>query len=153
MKKSPLLLFIFLLFSCSRDAKRNNEQVEDVRNTLKNYYEAVAHSGLLAEFAYLDSSRDFFWVPPGFQGPVGYDSIARIIRQNAGALRSVQSVFDTLSVFTLSERFAGYSGRLHSVVTDTGGRRTEMRLVETGTLIKRQDGWKLYCGQTSMLAP
>jgi hypothetical protein len=36
-------------------------------------------------------------------------------------------------------------------MTDTAGKTTVIHLLETGVMIYRKNGWKLYHGQTSML--
>ncbi len=125
----------------------------EVTATLGKYYEDIRQRGLLAEFDYLDSSDDFFWVPPGYSGHLSYDSVVAVIRQNAPMLRSVNNRFDTLHVMPLTKELAAYTGRLRSVCTDTADRETETNLVETGTMIKRANGWKLLYGQTGVWAP
>ena len=37
-----------------------------IRQTLYDYVGAIKQKGLTAEFKFLDSSADFFWVPPGY---------------------------------------------------------------------------------------
>lgn len=125
--------------------------VSDVRQTLDDYYNDIRKSGLTAEFKYLDHSPDFFWVPPGYAGAISYDSVATVLRQNAAQYKSIDNSFNTLKIIPLSKELATYSGRLNSTMTDTSGKTTTFSLVETGILIKRNDGWKLLHGQTSML--
>ena len=122
-----------------------------VRQTLNNYYNDVKQSGLTAEFKYLDSSSDFFWAPPGYSSAISYDSVARLLRQNAPNFQSITNTFDTLSVIPLSKELATYTGRLQSTMVDTAGKSTTTTLVETGVLIKRTDGWKLLSGQTTVV--
>jgi len=123
--------------------------VNEVAETLENYYSDIADKGLMAEFDYLDSSRDFFWVPPGSAVALSYDSIYRVLGQNAQMFRSIVSEWDTLGITPLSPELALYTGRLRSTATDTSGVTSTVRLVETGLMIKRRDGWKLLSGQTS----
>jgi hypothetical protein len=123
----------------------------DVQQTLEQYYADIKKEGLLAEFKYLDSSENFFWVPPGYNRALSYDSIAAIIKWIAPSLKSVENSFDTLRIIPLSEELATYTGRLRSVSTDTSGKVTTTQLVETGILIKRPAGWKLLSGQTSVV--
>ena len=144
-----------LLGSCSRDsALKDSEKIvlaTEVREMLNNYYLDIRKSGLLAEFNYLDSSADFCWIPPGYTRPISFDSVSKILRQNAPMYRSINNSFDTLTIIPLSREIAVYSGRLRSTMTNTSNASTTLSLVETGTVIKRKTGWKLLSGQTSLL--
>ena len=107
--------------------------------------------GLLTEFNYLDSSKEFYWLPPGYSAAIDYNAVAAAIRANA-ADHSVKIEWDTLSVDALSNKLARYTGRLRSKWTDTTGKTMNISFVETGLLIKRDNGWKLLSGQTAVLA-
>jgi len=37
-------------------------------------------------------------------------------------------------------------------MTDTAGSNTRYRVIETGIVIRRPEGWKLLSGQTALLA-
>jgi hypothetical protein len=150
------LQFILLiaLFSCqpSSFSKADKQVVEDeVKQTLHQYYEDIKKSGLTAEFRYLDSSDIFFWVPPGYDAPISYDSVVSYIQQSAPLFRSVVNEWDSLRVVPLTKELASYTGKLHSTITDTTGVTESYSLIETGVLIKRNDGWKLLHGQTAAL--
>jgi hypothetical protein len=125
--------------------------MEEVKNTLDNYHQDIYKEGLLSEFKYLDSSNDFFWVPPGYAAAINYDSVRNILTKNAPAFRSIQNQFEMLQIIPLSEKLSSYTGRIRSSMTDTAGKTTVIHLLETGVMINRKNGWKLYHGQTSML--
>ncbi|MFA6517964.1 MAG: nuclear transport factor 2 family protein [Bacteroidia bacterium] len=150
--KLIVLVTLLLTLSCERSKPFSDEDrkriVNEVTQMLHDYQEAVADSGLTAEFAYLDSSSDFFWVPPGFSGPIDYDSVSKILKQNAPLFKSIESTYDTLRVVPLSKRIATYTAQLQSTMTDTSGKALQYTLVETGVVIKRENGWKLVSGQT-----
>ncbi len=124
----------------------------EVRKVLNAYYSAIRSEGLLAEFDYLDSSENFFWVPPGVSMALPYDSIAKIIRRNAARFSSVDNSWDTLVIRPINHELAIYTGRLRSMVTDTAGVQTTTRLAETGVVTKQDDRWKLLSGQTSVVS-
>jgi len=117
--------------------------IEQVEQTLNNYAAAVKKDGLQAEFGYLDNSADFFWVPPGYDNAISFDSIATILNSNAPFYKAIENTFDSLRVVPLTERLATYTAQLHSVMTDTSGNVSSIRLLETGIVIKRAEGWKL----------
>jgi hypothetical protein len=154
----PLLLTAFTLFSliaCKQPTSLTESEkkviIDNVFNTLNNYYNDVRKSGLNAEFNYLDSSTEFFWVPPGYSISISYDSVAAILKQTSSKYKLIDNRFDTLLIIPLNKELATYTGRLHSAMTDTSGIVLNFSLVETGILIKRPGGWKLLNGQTSIL--
>jgi hypothetical protein len=155
--KAQLLIIYFAvtIISCQQSTTLTESEksniISEIKLTLDNYYNDVRISGLTAEFKYLDHSKDFFWVPPGYSGALSYDEIAQAIKQNAAKYQSVDNSFDKLMIIPLTKELATYTGQLSSSVTDTSGKVTRVSLVETGLLIKRLDGWKLLSGQTSML--
>ena len=119
----------------------------------ENYHAEIKVGGLTTEFAYLDSSADFFWVPPGYNAALSYDSVRTILESNAKLFEAVEFSWDTLQVFPLSNDIATYAGIVNGVMTDTSGTIQRMRLIESGTLIKRKNRWKLLSGQSAVLSP
>jgi hypothetical protein len=155
-----LACFAFVIISCKQaststalTADEKRAVADTVRKVLQNYYDDIRQSGLMAEFKYLDSSDEFFWVPPGFTSALSYDSIAGILKRNAAYTRSMINTWDTLSVTPLTKELATYTGKMSFRVTDMTGNTSTGSLLETGVLIRRKDGWKLLCGQTSSTAP
>lgn len=156
MTQTTLVLFTILtLASCRQSSSLTESEkvriIEDVRETLDNYYADIRKTGLTAEFQYLDNSSEFYWTPPGYAISISYDSVAAILNRNASNYISVDNSFDTLRITPLSKEYAAYTGRLKSIMTDTSGRTTTFLLVETGVLIRREGRWKLLNGQTSIL--
>ncbi|MEZ4809256.1 MAG: nuclear transport factor 2 family protein [Allomuricauda sp.] len=152
-----LILFCLLAaLSCERPktitTDENIEVIQNVRQTLNDYYDDIRESGLTAEFKYLDDSKEFFWTPPGYSSAISYDSVVTILKQNAPLYQSIDNQWDTLRVTPLTKSLAAYTGRLRSTMTDTSGHVFSVKLVETGLLIKRHDGWKLLCGQTATIS-
>jgi hypothetical protein len=143
------------LVACQSSAELTKAEkqtvIDDAGKMLQSYYDDIAVSGLMAEFPYLDSSADFFWVPPGFSNAISYDSVAIYIRQNALLFSKVINKWDTLHITPLTNQLASYTGVLHSTITDTSGVTETYSMIETGLLIKRDDKWKLLNGQTAAL--
>lgn len=156
MKISLLLLCIIACVSCRqhRSYFHDDEKkrlVADVKVMMGAYHADVRNEGLLGEFKYLDSSADFFWVPPGYHTAISYDSVAAVLKSSAGRFKKIDNNWDTLHIVPVTKEIASYTGRLRSAITDTSGNTTSMVLLETGIVIKRSDGWKLLSGQTSVL--
>ena len=118
---------------------------------MNDYYNEIKTNGLLAEFKYLDSSDDFSWTPPGYSASISYDSVANILRSNAGGIKSILNTWNSLEIHPETEKSANYIGIITSLVTDTSGKITNIKLIERGTVIKRKDGWKLLSGETSIV--
>jgi hypothetical protein len=152
-----ILLAVYVTISCKQTPSltENDKKLitDTIEQTLANYFSDIKDSGLNAEFRYLDNSPEFFWVPPGFSAAISYDSVAVILRANAPKYKLIDNRFESLQVKPLSSELATYTGRIQSTIIDSSGKQSLFLLVETGVLIKRQDGWKLLNGQTSGLTP
>ena len=155
MKILVLFFFILSTLSCKNDHIWNEESNKvhaEVKSMLHNYYKDINEQGLLAELNYLDTSEDFSWHPPGFEGPIPYDSAAPIIRNNAVIISSAQLTWDSLTVIPIHRDTAKYMGRITSIVVDTSGYSDTLYLSEEGVAIRRKDGWKLLSGKTILIA-
>ena len=150
------IVLLLVVFSCT--PVENTEQsvafdAEKVRlevsQMLHDYHEAMRAGGLEAEFEYLDQSSDFFWIPPGYEQVLSYDSVATILRQNDLALQSIVLEWDSLNVNPINDTLAQYYGTLYSTTVDTAGTSHRSLLIESGLIIKRSDGWKLLNGQSA----
>ncbi len=154
--KPTFFLFaaLALLLSCRESTQLTDTEKasvsNDVRAMLQNYSGDIRSKGLHAEFAYLDSSSDFFWVPPGFNSALPYDTIASMIRSNAAMFQSVDMAWENLMIVPLTANLATYTGRVNSLMIATSGKVSKTQLVETGLVIKRNDRWKLLSGQTTL---
>lgn len=122
----------------------------EVRDMLERYCEDVRVNGLRAEISYIDSSRDFFWVPPGFTGLIGFDSVSRILRENAGKMMIVDNRIEKLLVLPQTRDLAVYSAKIRSRVITRSGDSAVNALLETGVVRRVNGKWKLLCGQTSV---
>ena len=156
MKYSRLFSFliIILVLGCKKEQSKEFDKVQiiiEIETMFHNYHQAIKENGLPAEFDYLDSSEDFFWVPPGYKSAIKYDSIKAILIENNKSIQSISFEFETLEVFPLSETIANYSGIVNGEMTDTAKTVSNFKIIESGTLIKRKDGWKLLNGQSRNL--
>lgn len=152
--KNLFSILVLFLFSCSQSDKNtgNNDTIRnEIKSTIDNYYVDIRKEGLLAEFKYLDSSRQFFWVPPGYLNYAGYDSIAATIRRNASSLKSVDNRYDSLLIVPLTKEYAQFVVRTVSTTVDETGDTSKIAFIESGVMVKRKDGWKFLSGQTTLL--
>ncbi len=125
--------------------------VREVETMFNNYFQAIKKNGLTAEFSYLDASDDFFWVPPAYTSALSYDSVRTIVLENASAFRRIDYQWESVRINPLSPELAAYTGIVSGTLLDTTGTATQLRMTESGVVIRRLDGWKILCGQSAHL--
>ena len=118
---------------------------------MHDYHNAMREEGLMSEFRFLDNSDEFYWVPPGYQSALTYDSVKYIIEDNARAMVTTDFRWKNLKIYPLSKSIANFSGEVSGLAVDTTNIKIDMSIIESGTLIKRKDGWKLLSGQSTIL--
>lgn len=150
-------LALVFLGSCTQTkelkASEKEQIVAEIREMFENYHNDIKEDGLTAEFDYLDHSSDFFWVPPGYNSALSYDSVRGILEINAKSFSEVVFEWNTLQIFPLTNEIANYSGIVAGAMMDTSGIMRKMLIIESGTVIKRPDGWKILSGQSAVLPP
>ena len=157
--KRRLIVNLLILANCTTNSsttlspEEKETIVKEVKYTLDNYFADIKKSGVMAEFNYLDSSADFYWVPPGYSSAIDYDSVAAILRNVAPRYTHIDNSFNSIMIVPLSRDLASYTGQVRSIMTDTSGVTSSFDLVETGIVIKRRDQWKLINGQTGLIKP
>jgi hypothetical protein len=151
------VIIILSLNSCVKNeglnASEKEQIIADVNDMFNNYHSDIRKEGLTAEFKYLDQSPDFFWVPPGYNSALTYDSVYSILEANAKLFSEVIFEWDTLQIFPLTKGIANYSGIVKGSMMDTSGKVAFVLIIESGTVIRRSDGWKLLSGQSAVLEP
>ena len=151
----PILLLLATASCNAPDTFTEADQqrvAAEVDSMLHAYLDAMREGGLEAEFDYLDSTEAFFWVPPGYNSWISYDSVAAALRATAPTLRSTDYRWQSLRIDPISQDRAIYTGTLTGALTDTSGQVTTLSMIETGTVIRREDGWKLLNGQSAVLS-
>ena len=155
MRNLYSLLIFLLTLSCNNQSNNQNSDTNSVRNEIKSaidsYYNDIRKDGMLAELKYMDSSSQFFWVPPGYLNYTGYDSIAAAIRRNAASFTSVNNRYDSLLIIPLTSKYANFVMRTISTTIDTAGDTSRAAFIESGVMVRRDGGWKFLSGQTSFL--
>jgi hypothetical protein len=106
--------------------------INNVGETLNNYDAEIKKDGPTAEFKYLDSSADFFWVPPGYTTAISYDSVVSILKLSAPLNKSVINSWNKLQINPLTKELVIYTGTIHSTITEQSGRVSNYDLIETG---------------------
>jgi hypothetical protein len=79
--------------------------------------------------------------------------VRTILSTAAPAFKEVEFHWDTLTIFPLAPDIATYQGLVVGSMTDTANTIFPVRILESGTVIKRVDGWKLLSGQSRSLIP
>ena len=155
MFRTSVFFFSILFLACGKTAPEtafDRKQTEaEIRQMFDDYHSAIEANGLTAEFGFLDSSDDFYWVPPGFTSPLGFAEVKGILEKNAGRFRSVKFHWTALKVYPLTADIATYTGILGGEMVDTSGQESTVSAIESGTVVRRESGWKLLCGQSRSL--
>jgi len=151
-------LIILLTFtSCKDEVSTLKQPIDKERISVEilqmfdTYHAAIKENGLEAEFDFLDNSSDFFWVPPGYKSAQSYNQVKNALIENNKAIKSIQFKFDTIKVYPLGNSIANYSGIVSGKMLDTSNTVSTFKIIESGTLIKRENGWKLLNGQSRNL--
>lgn len=134
------------------DAEARSQVASEARAVLEAYHAEICREGLLAEFAYLDSSADFHWQPPGSTIEIGYDSVTKAIRQNAMVIDSTCGHWLELNVDAVSWDSARYIGVIEIWTRMANAETSIASLNEEGLMVKRKEGWKLLSGRTELVA-
>ncbi len=124
----------------------------EARTMLQDYQAAVREGGLLAEFEFLDSSKDFFWIPPGATAAKDFATVKAEITANAKGLDSISCEWTSLEIHPLTVQIMTYAGKMTAFSISEAGDTSSAKLIESGTLVRRANGWKLLSGQTSVVA-
>lgn len=154
---NQLILFLFALafIACDSPISENTldeKQVEkEVMKMFEDYHLAIKKGGLTAEFDFLDDSEDFYWVPPGYQSALDIDSVKTILNGNASLFKTIEFRWHSIQVYPISPEIATYTGIVNGEMTDTTGQVIAVSILESGTVIRRETGWKLLCGQSRNL--
>jgi len=155
--KSLIFLIFLACLSCGRSESKIVIEIDslsiksEVREMLHSYHQSIKEFGLIGEFEYLDHSAEFFWVPPGYQTALTYDSVESILKQSAKGFKSAEFSWDTLRLSVLSPSIVNYTGIVSGTMIDTSDVVTEVSIIESGTIIKRPNGWKLLSGQSATI--
>ena len=146
-------ILVLLVCACNnKEAGFDKSSVHsEVHSMLEAYHTDIAEKGLMAEFDYLDNSADFFWNPPGFNTTLSYDSVRTILENNSAFIAKMECTWDVLEIHPLSSSIASFSGIVICITTDTSGQVSRSKMIESGITVKRNDGWKLLNGQTTLL--
>lgn len=124
---------------------------KEVKDMLYGYCNDLRSQGLQAQFHYMDNSGQFFWLPAGSTSAQGLDSTLAIAGRAMANVSVVNRSYDTLLVQPLTTTLAAYSARIRTVLSYTGGKDSTILTAETGTLVKRKDGWRFLYGQTTTI--
>jgi len=158
MKRTALLLLSPIILSCTQSDPVNLTGKEkkiisgEVEIMLNTYFQDIRKEGLTGEFRHLDPSPDFFWVPPGYDAAITYDSVKTVLTENAGNFLTIEFEWETLRIVPLKKDIANYTGVVNGTMIGVSGDTSSVKMIETGTVIRRDDGWKILSGQSRHLS-
>lgn len=138
-------------FACDSSKPNVSKVQKEVQQMLESYHRDMSDSGLMAEFKYLDNSDDFFWNPPGYDSTLNYSEVRAEITKNSKIFKQVNYQWKSLRIYPLTATHANFSGIVKGEMTVNSGAGIKVEMLESGTVIKRNDGWKILSGQTALL--
>ena len=148
-------LFLIITFHSYGQKTLNSEDKKsitlEIQQMFENYHNDIIKNGLASEFKYLDTSSDFFWVPPGYEKVLDYDTVKSILITNSKGINFIEFSWENIKIVPLTNNIANYSGIVKCVQVDTNNNSATFKIIESGTLIKRKDGWKFLNGQSRNL--
>lgn len=146
------LLLIYLLVQPDGYESYDTEKVKaDVEDFLHEYHSSMENQGLKGEFAYLDSTEQFFWVPPGFNSWISFDSVKTILNVTDPLISEMKIRWEDLRIDVLSEEVAVYTGRVSIEQKNVNDGLQEYKLLETGIVKKKNGKWKILSGQSRVM--
>lgn len=155
-KKVLIFTVLLISISCKKTSPLSQAErsrvIDEVNSMLTSYHQDILKDGLQAEFKYLDSSKDFFWIPPGYHSALSYDSVKNILINNDRMFKQFDFSFDQVDIKPLTNYIANYSGIVNSHTIDSAGVDANLKILESGTLIKRNGAWKFLNGQSRLLS-
>jgi hypothetical protein len=143
-----IVIVLLSLLSCQQHVDKEAVK-EEVLLMFQDYYQKMSENGAKSGIEFLDNSPDFFWAPPGFNIALSYDSTFSLIWNNPEIRYEYQ--WDTVQVFPISQNLASFTGILRQTGSDSTGNETVFLILESGSVIKRSDGWKLLNGQSRII--
>ncbi|MDO5969007.1 hypothetical protein Q4Q35_04230 [Flavivirga aquimarina] len=149
---SLLLTVIFNSYSQKPLSSESKDAISlEIKQMFNNYHSDITKKGLTSEFKYLDASSDFFWVPPGHEKALDYDTIKSMLIANSKIINFIEFSWESIKIIPLTKKIANYTGIVKCVQVDANANAVTFKLIESGTLIKRKDGWKFLNGQSRNL--
>ncbi|AUP80448.1 hypothetical protein [Flavivirga eckloniae] len=149
---SLLFIVIFNTYGQKALSHDGKEAIKlEIKQMFENFHNDIKKNGLTSEFKYLDDSSDFFWVPPGYKETLDYDTVKKILIDNSKKVNFIEFSWENIKIYPLTKNIANYSGVVKCVQTVTNHDPLTFKLIESGTLIKREDGWKFLNGQSRNL--
>ncbi len=132
----------------------NNKEKEtvtlEIKAMLDDFHQDILQNGLVSELWYLDHSSEFFWIPPGYSSSLNYDTIKSIVISNSKTIKVTGINWETINILPLTKTIASYSGIVKCTQKEKSN-SVSLRIIESGTLIKREKHWKFLNGQSRIL--
>ncbi|TXG34763.1 hypothetical protein [Seonamhaeicola maritimus] len=112
------------------------------------YHDDLIENGIKDIIKYLDESRDFFWLLSGNSSSSDYKTVSSLLLSHHPLVKYLEFDWNPLHIHPLTKNIAVYTGVVEGVQLDTSNIKSSFKVVESGTLVKRKDGWKFLSGQS-----
>ncbi|MCU0373181.1 MAG: nuclear transport factor 2 family protein [Ignavibacteria bacterium] len=150
-----LLLACLLLtaFTCGEktlklDDSERAEIVEAVKSMTSRYFEDFHANNVDTVLRHYDTSACFFWSITPDTIALKRSAMVTMHRHAIKDYAKFEGYWSNIQVEPLTKELAMYHGTYHVNTEDKGGKKGKITGVETGVMVKREDGWKYLAGQT-----
>ena len=152
MKKLLIISIALICFSCDYNQEKNEfpktQIKEEISIMMRNFVDDLNKSGVNSQIKYLDNSEDFRWTYSNERKIYQFNDLVKKFNNSKIEDYDVHLSFDELQIIPISENIANYNLKL-SGYTKNEGKNTDISILESGTLIKRNDEWKFLNMQTA----
>jgi len=119
---------------------------------MKSLVSDLNTDGIQSQLKYLDNSDKFQYTFLNSGKIYDYEELKKQLEISSSTDYKVNLSFDEFKITPLSDKLVSYSLIL-SGYERIDGQNSDISLVETGTLIRRNDGWKIINAQTTVTYP
>jgi ketosteroid isomerase-like protein len=148
-----LVCFFLTAFTCGEKSltvsKQDKSEIEKaVKQMTANYFKDFYTRNVDSVLKHYDTSACFFWSITPDTIPMKRGAMVTMHRHAIRDYVKFDGYWSDMRVEPLTRDLAMYHGTYHVYTEDKSGQKGKIMGVETGVMIKREDGWKFLAGQT-----
>lgn len=148
-----LMCFLCTAFTCGEKPLKMNEEekseiVKAVKDMTANYFRDFYTRSIDTVLSHYDTSSSFFWAITPDTIALKRSAMVTMHRHALKDYTKFDGYWSNIKVEPLTNELAMYHGTYHVNTEDKSGKKGTITGVETGVMVKREDGWKYLAGQT-----
>jgi hypothetical protein len=148
-----LVCFFLLAFTCGEKPltlsdNDKSDIVKAVKDMTSKYFMDFYTHNVDSVLRHYDTSACFFWAITPDTIAMKRSAMVTMHRHAVKDYTKFEGYWSDMRVEPLTNELAMYHGTYHVLTEDKDGHIGKIMGVETGIMIKREDGWKYLAGQT-----